>query len=188
MKLANICDVTLLIYAHYRSSTPNVAITNNKVHHRVRPHVQRAPSGNFGAIRVYIFADKHYVRITAELQNRRVRGEVSSFIYENKIQWATSPPAEPILIVGRYLAGSAAILTLRRSAPRDTIVLNNTEYLPEHIAALLPSSSFSSLKFNQRNNSLRICNASSSVIIPTWSISRVIYRKLKFPYKVYSEF
>lgn len=44
--------------------------------------------GDFGAIIPCIYADKHYTGIMAEcvrLQNRRVCGEVSSFVYENKI-------------------------------------------------------------------------------------------------------
>lgn len=44
------------------------------------------------------FRGKHYAGITAQLQNRRVRGEVSSFVYENKIYRATSPPANRSLI------------------------------------------------------------------------------------------
>lgn len=86
------------------------------------------PPEDFGVIRVYI-RSKHYAEIMAELQNRRVRGEVSSFVYENKIQWATSSPAESNLIVRRYLACLTTILTLLWSSPnsrRDIIVLNNT--------------------------------------------------------------
>jgi hypothetical protein len=48
-------------------------------------HQYTGCSGIFGAICMYIH-DKHYAGIMAELQNRRVCGEVSSFVYENKIQ------------------------------------------------------------------------------------------------------
>lgn len=88
---------------------------------------------------------KHYKKIMTELQNRRVRGKVSSFVYENKIQWATRKRGES---VGRvefyswhYLACSVAISTLLHRFDVIQLFLNNIR-----VSQKIKAYRFSSLK------------------------------------------
>lgn len=120
--------IIIMIYAHYHRFCENASL---------HAHLH----DTFGAIRVYI-RSKHYAKITAELQNRRVRGKVSSFVYENKIQSTRNRgrerereenlSVESNFIVRYYLACFVAILTLLRRCDVIQLFLNNIRVVPEN--------------------------------------------------------
>lgn len=85
----NLDSLTSFVSAEHIARSKSKKITKRRKMTKL-PHVTRGcllvlMLGNFGAIVPCIYADKHYTGITAELQNRRVCGEVSSFVNENKI-------------------------------------------------------------------------------------------------------